>query len=87
MYSCRIKTHAKKIEEQQDRIRELEQELQQCKTGVGCPSFSTIDTQDFSLKAGSVVSRAEIARDESSRPSQTIETAFVPCEACHRFVL
>ena len=64
-------------------MREMEQELQQYKTGVGCPSFSRGEIYDSSLSS---VSRAEIARDESSRPSQTVETAFVPCEACHRFV-
>ena len=64
-------------------MRELEQELQQYKTGVGCPSFSGVEMFDSTLSS---VSRTEIARDESSRPSQTVETAFVPCEACHRFV-
>lgn len=74
------------MQESEDRIRELEQELQQYKTGVGCPSYSSLSTQDYSMIPGSSVSRTEIARDESSRPSQTVETAFVPCEACHRFV-
>ena len=83
-FTLQAKTKARRIEEQEDRIRVLEQELQKYKTGVGCPSISAIDTQDYSSGPSSSVSRVEIARDESSRPSQTIETAFVPCEACHR---
>ena len=85
-FSLQTKTKARKIEEQEDRIKMLEQEVQQYKTGVGCPSFGTIEKEDYSLIPGSSVSRTEIARGESSRPTQTIETAFVPCEACHRLV-
>ena len=66
---------------------ELVLEVQQCKTGVGQPSFSSlseISIENRSLISGSSISRTEIARDESNRPTQTLETAFVPCEGCHR---
>ncbi len=69
---------------------ELQQELHHCKTGVGSPSVTIPDLtpSPHTIRAiSSAISEKEIASNETSRPSQTIETAFVPCEGCHRLVL
>ena len=68
---------------------ELQQELHHCKTGVGSPSVAIPDfTSPETIRAiSSAISEKEIASNETSRPSQTIETAFVPCEGCHRSAL
>lgn len=85
----KVKGKDKTIEELNGKNTELLLEVQECKTGVGQPSISSLSELSFEnrrLICGSSVSRTEIARDESNRPTQTVETAFVPCEGCHRLV-
>lgn len=72
------------------RISELEELHAKAKLGVpfGTPLDSALNTKDLSdiKKLPGSACRTNIvspARDEYSKASQTIETAFVPCDSCH----
>lgn len=81
------KSHKRRIVELENSVIKLTKELEEFRSGA-CTSVSHIGSTVLpappdSRLSGSVSRPPEIGRDEYNKSSQTIETAFVPCESCH----
>ncbi|OWF50254.1 coiled-coil domain-containing protein 157-like [Mizuhopecten yessoensis] len=83
-----IKTKNRKLEELENNMKKISDQMEDgSQTGSHMSLNSLGQLSNKSVSAMSPIYTArqfeEIARDANSKSCQTIETAFVPCEACH----
>ncbi|XP_033747469.1 coiled-coil domain-containing protein 157-like [Pecten maximus] len=83
-----IKTKNRKLEELENNMKKMSDQVEDgSRTGSHMSLNSLGKLSNMSMSAINPIYTArqfeEIARDANSKSCQTIETAFVPCEACH----
>lgn len=83
-----IKTKNRKLEELENNIKkasDLSEDGSRTGSHMSLNSLGQISNKSMSATTPIYTARQfeEIARDANSKSCQTIETAFVPCEACH----
>lgn len=85
------KTQKRKLKELQTYSQELENELTKYHEGVTNVPSRPLTGHSLSGSALPPITphpaEPSIAKDNSNKSSQTVETAFVPCESCHRVQL
>jgi len=79
MKSCR-----RKIKELESFNQELQDELIKYQEGVTQVPASSHGGRSHGSTLPPITPLPSIAKDNSNKASQTLETAFVPCEACHK---
>lgn len=87
IYWLQSQVQSKKIKELESYNQELQQELGKYHEGIVKVPTSCSQTQRIpisTLPPASRVTDPQIAKDNSNKSSQTLQTAFVPCEYCHK---
>ena len=84
-----VKSKNRKMNDLENTIKKMSEELVDVQLevkpmAIWSPEVSEALTRSGLTSASSAKRPMEIAKDEYTKSTQTLETAFVPCESCHK---